>query len=81
MFRGFDIGALGVLYETSVRLYRAPLRCEKFELGTTTRLPRIGIISTHARSYGLLVRAALQPGNVDGSNRGHGTWLRQVVYV
>lgn len=66
-FRSLEFGALGVVDESAVRFYRAPLRRQHFDLPSdVTKLPRVDIISNYAGVDGLFVRAAMQSKMVDG---------------
>ena len=59
-FRGLEFGALGVVDESTVRFYRAPVRRKTFDVTPETKLMRIEILLTYAGADGALLRAALQ---------------------
>ena len=59
-FRGLEFGALGVVDESAVRFYRAPVRRKTFDVTPETKLMRVEILLTYAGADGALLRAALQ---------------------
>ncbi|MGI8962520.1 MAG: hypothetical protein ACR2IV_22735 [Bryobacteraceae bacterium] len=65
-FQSLEFGQLGVVDESAVRFYRAPLRRQIFDVTADTQLPRIEIVVNYAGADGLLLRAALRSGVVDG---------------
>lgn len=65
-FRGLEFGALGVVDESAVRFYRAPVRHQTFDLAPETKLARVEIIVSYAGADGTLLRAALQSQVADG---------------
>jgi L-asparaginase len=59
-FRGLEFGALGVVDESAVRFYRAPVRRQRIEVTPETKLARVEILLSYAGEDGRLLRLALQ---------------------
>lgn len=59
-FRGLEFGALGIVDESAVRFYRAPVRRQTFDIVPGSKLPRVEILLSYAGEDGTLLRAALQ---------------------
>jgi len=58
-FRGLEFGALGIVDESAVRFYRAPVRRQTFEVGPEMKLARVEILLSYAGDDGMLLRSAL----------------------
>ncbi len=65
-FRSLEFGELGVVDETAVRFYRAPVRRQTFDVSETTALPRVEIVMAYAGADGLLIRQAWKTGAMKG---------------
>ena len=65
-FRGLEFGALGVVDESAVRFYRAPVRHKVFDFTPETKLTRVEILFSYAGADGALLRAALQAQVAEG---------------
>jgi L-asparaginase len=59
-FRSLEFGALGVVDESAVRFYRAPVRRQTFDIAPETKLPRVEILLSYAGEDGMLLRSALR---------------------
>ena len=57
-FRSPEFGALGVVDESAVRFYRAPVRRQTFDLKPGTKLARVEIFLSYAGEDGSLLRLA-----------------------
>jgi L-asparaginase len=58
-FRSLEFGALGVIDESAVRFYRAPVHRQTFDVQPETKLARVEILLSYAGEDGMLLRSAL----------------------
>ena len=65
-FRGLEFGELGVVDAQSVRFYRAPLRRQTIAVDSKTQLGSVAIVMSYAGADGLVIRAMLRDGAVQG---------------
>jgi len=76
-FRSPEFGALGVVDESAVRFYRAPVRRQTFDVTPKTKLARVEILLSYAGEDGTLLRLALASRTADAFVIA-GTGLRSV---
>ena len=65
-FRSLEFGAIGSVDAEKVRFYRAPLRRQRIDVNSGTRLGRIEIVAGYAGADGMLIRSILRDGGVQG---------------
>ena len=58
--RSLVFGALGVVDESAVRSYRAPVHRQTFDIAPETKLARVKILLTYAGEDGVLLRSAVE---------------------